>query len=398
MNASLAHSAISEKIDFQIKSVQNVADNSVKCDLCEYIPSRSSKSSQASIKIHKERVHTGIKYLCPHCEILATTKDNLFRHIELWHQEFKALPLKIKKVQTRWFDNCSKEEDHCQCCKQGPQELARLRKCFLCVSTFSDAQSRKIHIREKHVDRKLNGRFQCNYCSYETKTALCLSKHEKGGHEETYVFNCEQCDFIAENKLSFILHMKNDHSVNIKMFKITTTLSQYHCNRCDFNAKHKSVMDTHINSDHHVETIHAQEQSQTCNLCHYSPSRSDKKTLEIHKEIVHLGIRYQCHTCGRLCTFKSKRTKHEKLWHQGVKCEYTITNPSHVKEDIKMDIQGELFQCDICPFQTKSNQLFYRHQEEHAKPTVKCLKCGHETGTRVEMKNHRKTHVTRGVL
>ena len=188
--------------------------------------------------------------------------------------------------------------------------------------------------------------------------------------------------------------MKNDHSVNIKMFKITPTLSQYHCNRCDFNAKHKSVMDTHINSDHHVETIHAQEPSQTCNLCHYSPSRSDKKTLEIHKEIVHLGIRYQCHTCGRLCTFKSKRTKHEKLWHQGVKCEYTITNPSHVKEDIKMDMQDELFQCDICPFQTKSNQLFYRHQEEHAKPTVKCLKCGQETGTRMEMKKHRKTHVT----
>ena len=172
MNASLAHSANSEKIDFQIKSVQNVADNSDKCDLCEYIPSRFSKSSQASIKFHKERVHTGIKYLCPHCEILATTKDNLFRHIELWHQEFKALPLKIKKVQTRWFDNCSKEEDHCRCCKQGPQELARLRKCFLCVSTFSDAQSRKIHIREKHVDRKLNGRFQCNYYSYETKNCF----------------------------------------------------------------------------------------------------------------------------------------------------------------------------------------------------------------------------------
>ena len=94
MDGSHGQSANSEKGDFQIKSVQHVGENSDKYDLCEYIPSRSSKSSQASIKIHRDRVHTGIKYLCPHCEILATTKDNLFRHIDLWHQEFKALPVR----------------------------------------------------------------------------------------------------------------------------------------------------------------------------------------------------------------------------------------------------------------------------------------------------------------
>ena len=85
-------------------------------------------------------------------------------------------------------------------------------------------------------------------------------------------------------------------------------------------------------------------------------------------------------------------TRHEKLWHQGMKCQYTTIKPSPSSGDVENITQPGLFQCEICPFQTKSDHHFNKHQEGHSKPSVKCLKCSHETDTRADMLKHRKTH------
>ena len=94
--------------------------DSTKCNLCDYIPSRFG--SRTSLFIHKESVHFGIRYPCPSCEILATTKSNLVKHVQMEHKELQSQQVRIKKVQTRWFESCSKEEDHCQCCKQSQDQ------------------------------------------------------------------------------------------------------------------------------------------------------------------------------------------------------------------------------------------------------------------------------------
>ena len=94
---------------------------------------------------------------------------------------------------------------------------------------------------------------------------------------------------------------------------------------------------------------------------------------------------------------KMFKTAPKQYNYQCTKCEYMTKNKNTLTTHIERDHNklSELFQCDACPFQTKSHNTsqITGHQREHDKPSVKCLKCSHETATRAEMLKHRKTHI-----
>ena len=218
--------------DLEMKPSSN--DPSDKCDLCGYVPSKPSK---ATIKIHKDIVHFGVKHYCDHCPQKSTSKSNLSKHIKVCHPEIQAKTLtknpfskslistknpKQKKRKIQWFDGCDKNEAHCPCCQQSSKvdninsELPALKltnkitnyietfKCFFCDLVSNDRLSRNIHIEKDH-DRKREGcdgiwQYQCNYCPYESKRAYLIYKHEGLGHTGSVSFKCDMCNFDANKK------------------------------------------------------------------------------------------------------------------------------------------------------------------------------------------------------
>ena len=141
-----------DNIYFQTLAKENRVEGneepSIKCDLCEYQPNKPSKKN---IRVHKESVHFGIKYPCPHCGTYSTTKSNMLKHVRIYHieivpnndkvcnvppkdtsdspNELKAKSKKLvsekrqSKRKTGWYVGCDKEEDHCPCCKTRPWVL-----------------------------------------------------------------------------------------------------------------------------------------------------------------------------------------------------------------------------------------------------------------------------------
>ena len=76
-------------------SKQKREDNSERnktikeCDECGYKP---KIANEHSMKVHKEALHLGVRYVCTTCPYPFTTKSNLYKHMAVRHKEKNIKP------------------------------------------------------------------------------------------------------------------------------------------------------------------------------------------------------------------------------------------------------------------------------------------------------------------
>ena len=90
--------------------------------------------------------------------------------------------------------------------------------------------------------------------------------------------------------------------------------------------------------------------SDKCDLCEYAPNKPSRKTIRVHKDAVHLGVKYPCGQCNFVSTTRSNLLKHVDMKHSGKK-----------------------YQCKECSFITHSKQNHQHHtRSKHADQQIKC--------------------------
>ena len=140
--------------------------------------------------------------------------------------------------------------------------------------------------------------------------------------------------------------------------------------------------------------------SAQCDLCEYKPSKPSKKTIRIHKDSIHFGLKYPCNTCKKVSSTKSNLIKHVEENHSGKRhkctdCKYE----SHSKNLLKLHIQGmhscQEFCCILenCIFKTGSEIVYALHQMKHEERKIKCIICNAKFSYVAFLKEHiSKTH------
>ena len=75
-----------------------------------------------------------------------------------------------------------------------------------------------------------------------------------------------------------------------------------------------------------------------CNECYYTANT--RRSLKVHIEIKHEGVRYPCN-----------------------QCEYVATRPYHLTGHIRVKHEGLRFQCDQCDYTSATSTDIKRHGE-----------------------------------
>ena len=169
------------------------------CDLCGYKP---KVASLFALKVHKEAVHEGIRYNCPHCQHPCTTRSNLKRHIETKHD----------KQRQYSCDNCSYTAQNELHLKQHKDEVH--------LGIFLDPTQLIIHETDGKKRTQKNRRLtSCNKsfgtaCNFVCKSKGILAEHYKTTHENPAQF-CVQCGFRTDSQIEMDNH-KLEHELKKK--------------------------------------------------------------------------------------------------------------------------------------------------------------------------------------
>lgn len=142
------------------------------------------------------------------------------------------------------------------------------------------------------------GQFKCENCDKVCATKSLLREHAKS-HFESYVYQCEICEFKSPSPSGIQHHKKYRHSEE-RPFK---------CQFCDARFKSKSDLRKHID-------IHSSETPFKCALCSFECRCCH--TLNRHTKIVHENSKqiYECHICDRKFTRGNNLSRHLTKTHK----------------------------------------------------------------------------------
>ena len=217
--------------------------NDRQCDICKKEFTTNSIAAD-----HKQTVHEGLKYLCDHCDVIASSKRSLRSHIEKKHPN-QELPIIYTSVNGRDLNFEKIIRDF--------EPLADLEtlSCSKCNITFKSNSKFRKH------ERKIHGRkFTCRYCSFTSNFSGNLKRHEKS-HSNTALSNTRIEDEI---------HWKTAQNVKEE----TTTTEKFQCKKCD------RVLAT-------------------------------KASLKVHTD-AHEGKKWPCDQCDHQATTTSNLVRHQK--------------------------------------------------------------------------------------
>ena len=189
----------------------------------------------------------------------------------------------------------------------------------------------KYHIKNKH-----EGLF-CDICFFQPLNLIKLWDHAKVSHNNV-VFTCTQCNDKFPSKLNQKYHFMKTHK----------------------KAHMKKVVKR---SPLRVEPFPYSASS--CDMCDFMPSIS---TIRIHKNAVHLGVRYACPQCILSCSTRSNMLQHVAEKHKGKRvycklCTFTGKNTNHLSIHNKKVHLGIRYNCEMenCEFSSSYRSVFRHH-------------------------------------
>ncbi|XP_053603404.1 zinc finger and SCAN domain-containing protein 2-like isoform X2 [Plodia interpunctella] len=241
--------------------------------------------------------------------------------------------------------------------KAGTAAKPRL-KCNHCDKTFSNKQSKSMHIKATHQGERA---YACASCgarfAYPRSLALHALAHRRA---RARGFACDLCGKVLNHPSSVVYHKEAEHAGQ-----------RYVCNKCGKSFKHKQLLQRH-------QLVHSQLRPYVCKTC--NASFKTKANL-INHQLLHSGVKkFSCEICKHKFAHKTSLTLHMR-WHTGQKpysctiCGKSFSQKGNLSEHLRIHTGEKPYHCALCPrrFTTSSQHRLHarRHQPEHA------YKCQH---------------------
>ena len=248
--------------------------------------------------------------------------------------------------------------------------------CEICLKTFS----KKDHLTRHESVVHMGVRETCQYCNNQFSS---LAKHIKSQHSqhlgqhtmkaEPKLYPCDECNKIFYKKSILSSHRSSVHSVESAVKKmchicdkeysnltqhieiVHNNTKKYSCQKCQ-----KGFYDNRELRRHHIKYLKTGEcqkeaSDETCKYtcdfdgCQYQTNK--KSNMEMHKQSVHLNIKYSCPECGKQLSSKANLNSHVKNVHDKRLIGGVLeNNPFHLK-----------FRCKLCSYNTSRALHLDRH-------------------------------------
>ncbi|XP_046975276.1 zinc finger protein 184-like isoform X11 [Vanessa cardui] len=217
------------------------------CALCNLkLPSLRELSRHTSCHYHK--------YTCEACGKSYINKENLTRHMQFSHSEYKIC-LKCKKS----FASCEERRVHVL-----SSERCWPQSCNICGKRFISRKLRTEHLSEVHGQKPKN-------------------------------YKCPDCGKVFDKWHPYRAH-----------FILSHTDDNFSCSFCGLKFDTKRALLEH-------KVIHTKEKSFSCNIC--SKSFARKKNLIQHSWIHSEFKRFQCNICSKQFNQRVSWKTHMKSYH-----------------------------------------------------------------------------------
>ena len=188
--------------------------------------------------------------------------------------------------------------------------------------------------------------------------------------------------FLESDSIQNVFSSKRKRGVGLP------TQSEYKCKTCEYKTTKKELMRQHnvVKHSGHVNKC------SDCDYAHYFPGKVRK-----HFNYVHLGIKRQNKTQGRLDCFKMdcKNTQREdckEMGHNKVECKecdfYAFTART-INVHKRREHEGILFSCNQCDFKcAREDQLDIHKSSDHDGEVFSCNQCSRILNTKRALKMH----------
>ena len=171
-------------------------------------------------------------------------------------------------------------------------------KCPDCDFTTGSAQGLKNHKTRKNKatnNKEDAGDFtrQCDLCETEIDDYNDMKMHMKYHSYKQVEYECEECDYCAENEPSMEVHIGRAHSESFEcglcefvagdLEKLEThlfTCEIYECHGCEIRYKTLSEVKHHVCEEH-------QKGQQFIQIIHAKPNRKNKEEIDCTKYFNH---------------------------------------------------------------------------------------------------------------
>ena len=198
----------------------------------------------------------------------------------------------------------------------------------------------------------------------------------RGPQEETTPMDDNFQIPVLENPASFIEYSLQEPAI-LDVGNPAVDASAYLAKEADVNYfntagevdfKVESEVSLDFVDDKSWHSGNLEEPSVQCDICNYKPNKPSKKTIRVHKEAIHFGVKHFCPHCGKTWTTRSNLLKHVATAHS-----------------------GRSLNCAECSFSSSSReQLKYHNERVHLKTQYSCKveNCGYIARTAANLNLH----------
>jgi hypothetical protein len=152
--------------------------------------------------------------------------------------------------------------------------------------------------------------YQCEYCSFETKEATVLKRHQVAEHlpGEEQRFCCSHCKYMAKSKNHLKQHMNYEHAA-------LEAVHWFYCNECPYKSKNYSYLQRHKKNHLPADAVRWYgcdkcdfKTKRRCNVKlhtiakHLTPDKESHENCSYNTELIDDIIYYKCD----YCSFKTK--------------------------------------------------------------------------------------------
>ncbi|XP_026726741.1 zinc finger protein 135-like [Trichoplusia ni] len=247
-------------------------------------------------------------------------------------------------------------------------------KCNHCEKTFSNKQSKSMHIKAVHLGERA---YACGECgasfAYPRSLALHAVWHRRR-NAPGKGYACDLCGKVLNHPSSVVYHKEAEHAGQ-----------RYVCNKCGKSFKHKQLLQRH-------QLVHSQDRPYSCKSC--NASFKTKANLLNHS-LLHSGVKkFSCEICKHKFAHKTSLTLHMR-WHTGQKpyacstCGKCFSQKGNLSEHERIHTGEKPFQCAQCPrrFTTSSQHRLHLRRHAAARPHA-CAHCGKRFASRAAAAAH----------